>query len=79
MIASHQHHVGAGREQIGDDRIRFFDDSDLPIEIAVLAGAVGALYMDEEEIIVPVILLEHLEFFLHIIPRSGNLHAGQPG
>ena len=48
----------------GIDRVELLDPLHLLVEVAVLAGAVGVLEVDEEEVVVVPMLFEHVDLFV---------------
>ena len=56
MVASDHEHVRSDIEERRDMRVERFEQRDLAVEIAVLAGAVGPLVVDEEEIVLGAVL-----------------------
>ena len=79
VIAGHDQHR---RIQCGDARncgVEFFDPFHLGREVAVFAGAVGVFEVDEEEIVLAPILLEHVDLLGQRLGLADDFHADQPG
>jgi hypothetical protein len=59
VVAGHGDHAGLARgEEVGHRRVEPLDRADLRGSVPVLAGRIGVLVVDEEEVCVIAVLLE---------------------
>src|SRR5262245_8759173 len=67
VIATDDDHVGAERANLGNERVEALERRHLRVEVAVLAGFVGVLVMDEEVVVTVPVLAERG----HLVGESG--------
>ena len=58
-------------------RVERFEQRDLAVEIAILAGAIGPLVVDKEEVVLGAVLSQRLDFGCEVGARVQHRHAGE--
>ena len=77
VVAGDGHHVGAHGHELGDDGVEGLDGRHLGVEVAVLAGGVGRLVVEEEQVVVVPVLLEEHDLLVDRGRRADRVHAHQ--
>ena len=77
VVAAHTDHVGSEGAQLRHERIERFDRRDLADAIAVLAGRVGVLVVQEEVVVVVPRVAHDGELCLEIDGPTKHVHAEQ--
>ena len=77
VVAGHRDDVGSERPHLGDDRVERLDRGDLAGAVAVLAGRVGVLVVQEEVVVVGPGIAQDLELLVEVLRPAEHVHAEQ--
>src|SRR5439155_15196642 len=79
VVAGDDHHVGAEVDDGGDHGVEGLDGGHLAVEVAVFAGGVRVLVVQEEVVEAVPVLAELGDLAVQVGRRGQYLHAHQPG
>lgn len=79
VVTCDQEHIGLEGADFGDGPIKLFDHFDLAGEVAILAGGVGVLEVEEKEVIVVPGLRQCLDLIVERGTGIANFHVHQTG
>ena len=79
VVAGDDEHVGLQGHDPRHAGVELFGAFHLGVEVAVLAGAVGVLEVDEEEVVLRPVLFEHVHLLVERLGVADDVHADESG